>query len=42
MYFEAEINQCEFRYDSETGYIEVSKKNERPRNVLYEIHVRTT
>lgn len=39
MYFEGEINQFEFRYDSESGYIEVSKKNEKPRNVIYEIHV---
>ena len=38
MYFEGEINQFEFRYDSESGYIEVSKKNEKPRNVIYEIH----
>lgn len=42
MYFEAVINQFEFRYDSDSGNIEVSKKNEKPRNVLYEIHVRRT
>lgn len=40
MYFEAEINQFEFRYDSESGSIEVSRKNVKPREVLYEIHVR--
>lgn len=40
MYFEGFINQFEFRYESENGFIEVSKKDERPRTVLYEIRTK--